>query len=98
MKPSATECSFTRKSKVTVTQHVKDIRTLSEAQNNQLQIAPDYEDLADATATAIATATQTPADPVSSLNIRSGKEISKSWTRAAHRTRNAAKRLCNGAP
>ena len=37
MKPMYTECYFRRKNKVTITQHVKDIKTLSEAQNNQLQ-------------------------------------------------------------
>ena len=69
---------------------MKDIETLSEAQINQLQRALDYE--GSSSCTTPETATLTPADPVPVLTIRRKKKRSKSWTRAAHRTRIAMKR------
>ena len=42
-----------KENKVTVTQHVKDIETLSEAQKKQLQRALDYEDQAAAASTGL---------------------------------------------
>uniref|UniRef100_A0AAV1UY47 Retroviral polymerase SH3-like domain-containing protein n=1 Tax=Peronospora matthiolae TaxID=2874970 RepID=A0AAV1UY47_9STRA len=82
-----------KENKVTITQHVRNVETLSSEQNGQLQRALEYEDrIMEPAATAI-TSKESPASyDAASLTIRIGKEKSKSWTRAAHRTRGATKR------
>ncbi|CAI5725768.1 unnamed protein product [Peronospora destructor] len=87
-RPAKKVAGEAKENKITVTHHVKDIETLSNAQNSQLQSALDYKDQAATTATA----SPTPAAEIPALTIRSGKKKSKSWLRAAHRMRSASRR------
>lgn len=81
-----------RANKVVVTQHVKDIETLSEAQNAHLQRAMDAGDRAGDTGEA-----ETLVAPVTSGGSAGGgatarKKSGRSWTRSVHGTRGASKR------
>ena len=81
-----------RENKVVVTQHVKDIETLSEAQNAQLQRAMNACDRA-----GDADEADTPAAPVTNGGSAGGgdtarKKSRRTWTRSAHGTRGASKR------
>uniref|UniRef100_A0AAV1T9S2 Uncharacterized protein n=1 Tax=Peronospora matthiolae TaxID=2874970 RepID=A0AAV1T9S2_9STRA len=79
-----------RDNKVVVTQHIKKIETLTEAQNAQLQRVMDVGDRAggqeetDAPATAVANDGRTE-------GIRETRKSRNRWTRAAHGTRGALK-------
>ena len=82
-----------KENKVTITQHVRNVETLSAEQNGQLQRALEYEDLAvEPAATATTSKESQAADDAASRTIRSGKKKSKSWTRESHRTCGATKR------
>lgn len=86
---------------VVVTQHVKNIATLSDEQNEQLKRALEYEDQA---ALAVSRSTESVAPSTASievsskpkkkgkLTVRSGRSKKKSWTRSSHGTRGASKR------
>uniref|UniRef100_A0AAV1TEW2 Integrase catalytic domain-containing protein n=1 Tax=Peronospora matthiolae TaxID=2874970 RepID=A0AAV1TEW2_9STRA len=86
---------------VVVTQHVKNIATLSDEQNEQLQRALEYEDQA---GTAVSRSAESSALSMASLaisskqkkngklTVRSGRLKKKSWTRSSHGTRGASKR------
>ena len=81
-----------RENKVVVTQHVKDIETLSEAQNAHLQRAMNACDQA-----GDADEADTPAAPVTNGASAGGgdtarKKSRRTWTRSAHGTRGASKR------
>uniref|UniRef100_A0AAV1TAP7 Integrase catalytic domain-containing protein n=1 Tax=Peronospora matthiolae TaxID=2874970 RepID=A0AAV1TAP7_9STRA len=81
-----------KESKVTITQHARNVETLSAEQNGQLQRALEYEDQIVEPAAA-ATSKESPvADDAASPTTRTGKKKSKSWTLAAHRKRGATKR------
>ena len=88
---------------VVVTQHVKNIATLSDEQNVQPQRALEYEDQA---VPAVSGSTESVAPSTSSLaasskpetkgksTMRSGRsKKKKSWTRSSHGTRGASKRV-----
>ena len=82
-----------KENKVVITQHVRNVETLSAEQNGQLQRALEYEDRAGEPAATATTSKELPAaDDAASPTIRIGKKKLKSWTRAAHRTRGATKR------
>uniref|UniRef100_A0AAV1UMW7 Uncharacterized protein n=1 Tax=Peronospora matthiolae TaxID=2874970 RepID=A0AAV1UMW7_9STRA len=77
-----------RENKVVVTQHVKNISTLSDAQNAQLQRALEVGDRADGEAVVA-----TRDDNIRAQDDRGAHEKSKKpWSRQAHGTRSASKR------
>ncbi|CAI5726220.1 unnamed protein product [Hyaloperonospora brassicae] len=79
---------FIRKeNKVITTQHVKNIETLSEAQNRQLQLALDDDGRADSDE-----GTETPVRQSSSITASEKPKKKKQWTRQPHVTRGAAKK------
>ncbi|CAI5708769.1 unnamed protein product [Hyaloperonospora brassicae] len=77
-----------KKNKVIVTQHVKNIDTLSEAQNAQLQQEMVEQDK-DVTTPA---PRQAKVSNTSAANVGTRKKSTKEWTRSAHGTRGASKR------
>ena len=82
-----------KENKVTITQHVHNVETLSAEQNGHLQRALEYEDRAVEPAATATTSKESPAaDDAASPTIRSGKKKSKSWTCASHRARGATER------
>uniref|UniRef100_A0AAV1UVG8 Reverse transcriptase Ty1/copia-type domain-containing protein n=1 Tax=Peronospora matthiolae TaxID=2874970 RepID=A0AAV1UVG8_9STRA len=80
-----------RDNKVVVTQHIKNIKTLTEAQNVQLQRAMDVGDRA-----GVQEETDAPAAAVANDGCAEGNRATrksrKRWARAAHGTRGASKR------
>uniref|UniRef100_A0AAV1ULA2 Reverse transcriptase Ty1/copia-type domain-containing protein n=1 Tax=Peronospora matthiolae TaxID=2874970 RepID=A0AAV1ULA2_9STRA len=68
-------------------QHVKNIETLSEAQNRQLQLVLDDDDRADSDK-----GTETPARQSSSVTASKRPKKKKQWTRQPHVTICAAKK------
>ena len=79
-----------RDNKVVVTQHIKNIETLTEAQNAQLQRAMDVGDRSE-----VQVDTGAPAAVANDGRAEGNKKTRKSgkrWTRAAHGTRGASKR------
>ena len=85
-----------RENKVVVTQHVKDISTLSEAQSAQLEQAMkvgDRDDEAEEKAPAVEAAVAI-RDENGAAQDGDGarKKSKKPWARQAHRTRSASKR------
>ena len=73
--------------KVITTQHVKNIETLSEAQNRQLQLALDEDDRADSDE-----GTETPLRQSSIVTASKKPKKKKLLTRHPHVTRGAAKK------
>uniref|UniRef100_A0AAV1TQJ1 Reverse transcriptase Ty1/copia-type domain-containing protein n=1 Tax=Peronospora matthiolae TaxID=2874970 RepID=A0AAV1TQJ1_9STRA len=81
-----------RENKVVVTQHVKDIATLSEAQNAQLQRAMDAGDRAGDTKEAETTVAAITSGGSTDGRATARKKGGIAWTRSAHGTRVASKR------
>uniref|UniRef100_A0AAV1TI68 Uncharacterized protein n=1 Tax=Peronospora matthiolae TaxID=2874970 RepID=A0AAV1TI68_9STRA len=80
-----------RDNKVVVTQHIKNIETLTEAQNAQLQRAMDVGDRSGGQEETDAPAAAVANDGRAEGN-RETRKIKKRWTRKAHGTRGALKR------
>uniref|UniRef100_A0AAV1T508 Uncharacterized protein n=1 Tax=Peronospora matthiolae TaxID=2874970 RepID=A0AAV1T508_9STRA len=83
---------LTRENKVVVTQHVKDIATLSEAQNALLQRAMDAGDRAGDTEEAETTVAAITSGGSTGGRATARKKGGIAWTRSAHGTRGASKR------